>query len=270
MPERLVERARRAGAATATAARRPPRARRGRTRCRRAAARRRGRAGRPAGGLRAAARDGRPHVPRLARQPLGSALDEPRGAAFSAAGGAARAAAGSPGDGPPARAARAGRKGRASASPAALDVRRTLGQQPRRQHVQLSLTGPAHHVAPRRRRRQPPLHRQPRLSGVELRRRARAAPPPARRARPPAAVRAAHAVLERASTRSASGASGSSWRATKVSDGVSSQMRLAWHAAQYLGRERVEWTGVPGAVRDEVRVHGVRNLVHDLELLPPR
>jgi hypothetical protein len=34
--------------------------------------------------------------------------------------------------------------------------------------VQLALAGPADQVPTRRRRRQPPLHRQPRLGGVEL------------------------------------------------------------------------------------------------------
>ena len=54
----------------------------------------------------------------------------------------------------------------------ALDVRRALREQPRREHVQLALAGPADEVAASRRRRQPPLERQPGLGGVELRGRA--------------------------------------------------------------------------------------------------
>ena len=54
----------------------------------------------------------------------------------------------------------------------ALDVRGALGEQPRREHVQLALGRPADQVAASRRRRQPPLERQPGLGGVELRGRA--------------------------------------------------------------------------------------------------
>ena len=54
----------------------------------------------------------------------------------------------------------------------ALDVRGALREQPRREHVELTLAGPADQVAPRGGRGHPPLERERGRGGVEHRRRA--------------------------------------------------------------------------------------------------
>ena len=113
--------------------------------------------------------DRRPHVPRLAAQPLRRALHEPRPA---------------PPAGQPER--RGGRRqrrvpgGHVAAGQQrrrrqhqhlqrALDVRRPVGQQPGGEHVQLAPARPADDVAARRRRRQAAEDRHPGLGRVELR-----------------------------------------------------------------------------------------------------
>ena len=161
-----------------------------------------------------------PDVAGLARQPLRGALHEPRVAHPAAqpqraerrreAGMALRD-----------RVAREQRRRRQHQHlQRALDVRGALGQQPRREHVQLALARPADHVAARGGRGQPPLERRPRAAPRRAAPASRAAPPPARPARTSSwRSSRSRAYSSCASTRSASGASRSSWRATNVSDG---------------------------------------------------
>ena len=175
------------------------------------------------GGLRALAqppRDRRPHVAGLAGEPLRRALHEPRRAHPAReparaerrreAGVAARRA----------RGGRAGRTGRASASPAsprrsrpaaraaAARARAARARPPSRPR---SAAPPARSAAAARAATAAPRRAAPAT---------RAARPRSRRAPPRAAARAlARAYSSCASTRSASGASCSSWRAMKVSDG---------------------------------------------------
>ena len=145
------------------------------------------------GALAQAPRDRGPHVPNLAGEVLRRALEQPRPA--QPAGEAARAErrrhAGVVGRDVAPREQRGGREHQQLER--ALDVRRALREQPRRQHVQLALGGPADEVAPARRRRQPALERQPGLARRRAERPSRARPPPARRAGAESACRAARA-----------------------------------------------------------------------------
>ena len=140
-------------------------------------------------------RDRRPHVPDLAGEVLRRALEQPRPAqpAREAARPERRRHAGVVRGDVAAREQR--RRREHQQLERALDVRRALREQPRGEHVQLALGDPADEVAPPGGRGQPPLERQPRLGGVELRRASRARRPPAPRAaagsaRPAASARA--------------------------------------------------------------------------------
>ncbi len=182
--------------------------------------------------------DGRAHVRGLAREPLRRALGVP---------GVAQPAGHPPRPRRRREAGLAHRHRAAGEQPRgrehqhlerALDVGRALRQQPRREDVQLALPRPADDVAARRRGGQPPLQRQPRLRRVELGGRAvqhdRQLADLDRRAAPRAARARARAARARAPRRRASR---SSWRATKVSDAVSTHTRstfagLSRHAMQ--------------------------------------